>query len=148
MPHVFLAGLAVSRTYARKYTHAPNRVIRPVGESGRRPNYHRWPACLPAVLGCLFIVGSWLVTTHSLCSLLLASGGSAQWQQPCVPPAGCGGCKRSDVSSRWFSHHRSRHRRVEWSGWRWVPPRGPHGKSERESRGGCAVGSWLVIQFL
>ena len=29
-----------------------------------------------------------------------------------------------------------------------APPRGPDGKSERESRGGCAVGSWLVIQFL
>jgi len=37
---------------------------------------------------------------------------------------------------------------LKWSGWRWVPPRGPDGKSERESRGGCAVGSWLVIQFL
>lgn len=72
LPHVFLApDLAHSRTYARKYTHAPNRVIRPVRESGRRPNYHR-----PAVRAWLFIVGSWLVTT------MLASGSSAQWQQP------------------------------------------------------------------
>jgi hypothetical protein len=52
-PRVPSALLALSRTYARKYTRLTEWLDGPVRESGRRPNRHR-PACLACLVLCLW----------------------------------------------------------------------------------------------
>lgn len=91
-PHVFLAPLAVSRTYARKYTDLIELLVQ---------RCERAAGGLIACLPCL-VVGSWLwlvvTSQYPLCSLVA-------WrpqQQPCVS-AGRLRAERNDMASRWFS---------------------------------------------
>lgn len=147
-PHVFLAPLAVSsRTYARKYTDLIELLVQRCERAAGGLIAIGPPACR---LPCL-VVGSWLwplAGGHFSVLTMLASGVAAAATATAVRFRRLG-CARREMAWRHAGSHFSVITGGRGTGWfgacRSVPPRGPGGKSERESRGGCAVG---LIQFL